>query len=378
MRCDAMRWDCDWDCDCDWDQRNTPSPAHLKAFLTTIDGQTNAIMAGAPNSVQEELHGLFGQIGWDSMKHQPQVDDAGNKHAPPSVPALIQWLGKMIKYAKGKEHDRKLRQLENTDPTKEELSSLSEACDRLWSLDANRLEPNKDYFLDIQKGKSSYQHGDMATRPLFRKVNDECLQKPTFQRFYALLDNYERSIGQAERVTRQEKQENRDFIDAILETGPMQYLLKYLEAKGKITGGEAQLKTKLFKLWFELYSRGRGNPPDSSGFEHVFVGEERDGKILGMHNWLAILCEERRGNLDYKGYIKPRRRGRNTFKHGLEEEQVLTIQFELEGDLKPVGTSIIGCSPEFEMALYTLCFLCGEEENSVECGPYWLNIKCYR
>ena len=85
------------------------------------------------------------------------MDEEGNKHAPPSVPALIQWLRKVIKYAKEKEHARKLRQMENTDPTKKELESLSDACDRLWSLDSNRLEPNKDYIIDIQKGKSSYQ-----------------------------------------------------------------------------------------------------------------------------------------------------------------------------------------------------------------------------
>jgi poly(U)-specific endoribonuclease len=49
---------------------------------------------------------------------------------------------------------------------------------------------------------------------------------------------------------------------------------------------------------------------------------------------------------------------------------------------KFVGTMFIGVSPEFEMALYTMCFLCGEDENSIELDTgldvYQLVIKCYK
>ena len=34
--------------------------------------------------------------------------------------------------------------------------------------------------------------------------------------------------------------------------------------------------------WFKLYRREARN--DSSGFEHVFVGECRDGKVIGIIN----------------------------------------------------------------------------------------------
>lgn len=43
--------------------------------------------------------------------------------------------------------------------------------------------------------------------------------------------------------------------------------------------------------------------PDSSGFEHVFVGETKSGKeIVGFHNWIQFYLQEKSGNLDYKGY----------------------------------------------------------------------------
>lgn len=60
------------------------------------------------------------------------------------------------------------------------------------------------------------------------------------------------------------------------------------------------------------------------------------------------------------------------------ETQLLTIQFEWNGVLKSVSSSLIGVSPEFEVAIYTLCFFVGGEENHVEIGPYPVNIKCYR
>lgn len=42
---------------------------------------------------------------------------------------------------------------------------------------------------------------------------------------------------------------------------------------------------------------------DSSGFEHVFVGETKFGReIMGLHNWVQIYLQEKQELLDYKGY----------------------------------------------------------------------------
>ena len=64
-----------------------------------------------------------------------------------------------------------------------------------------------------------------------------------------------------------------------------------------------------------------------------------------------------------------------------EEEsknQLLTIQFNWKGDVKPIGSSFIGTSPEFEMALYTVCFLAGNgEEVHVELDDYDVIIKTH-
>ena len=41
-------------------------------------------------------------------------------------------------------------------------------------------------------------------------------------------------------------------------------------------------------------------------FEHIFVGESKQGNIQGLHNWLQFYNLEQQGSLDYRGYIFPR------------------------------------------------------------------------
>ena len=37
-----------------------------------------------------------------------------------------------------------------TDPSDEELANVSLACEHLWTLDGNRMTPDKDYALNLQ------------------------------------------------------------------------------------------------------------------------------------------------------------------------------------------------------------------------------------
>ncbi|PUZ48254.1 hypothetical protein GQ55_7G230700 [Panicum hallii var. hallii] len=266
----------------------------------------------------------------------------------------------------------------NVESTREELNSLSKACSRLWELDMNRLVPGKDYRIDCGEGKKVYQKGDMASESLFSWLGDDVLRKPTYSRFCALLDNYNPHQGYKEVVTQQDKHEEVAFIEEIARTAPIKYLHRYLVQKGEVSQDYEDFKRMLASLWFDLYGRG-GNSNCSSAFEHVFVGEikgrgQGENEVSGFHNWIQFYLEEAKGNVDYQGYIFPRRRGESPD----SETQLLTVQFEWHGVLKSVSSTLIGVSPEFEVALYTLCFFVGGEDNRVDIGPYTVNIKCYR
>ncbi|CAN1259264.1 Poly(U)-specific endoribonuclease-A [Linum perenne] len=261
-------------------------------------------------------------------------------------------------------------------PSQQELSDLSCACNKLWELDVNRLIPEKDYQIDCGEGKKVYQKDDMAEGSLFCWLSEDVFRKPTYSRFCSLLDNYNPNEGSKEVVTSEEKQEQAAFLEEISRTAPIKYLHNYLAAKGIVSGNRQDFMRTMSSLWFDLYNRG-GTYGSSSAFEHVFVGEIKqrgEQEVSGFHNWLQFYLEEAKGNVDYQGYIFPRRRGQIPD----SESQLLTIQFEWNGVLKSVSSTMIGVSPEFEIALYTLCFYAGGEENHVELGPYSVNIKCYR
>ena len=121
-------------------------------------------------------------------------------------------------------------------------------------------------------------------------------------------------------------------------------------------------------MWFKMYKRERGiRAGDSSGFEHVFVGETRKDEVIGFHNWIHFYLEEKRGNIDYMGFMASDR-----------NPNFLTVQFAWNKDVKPKGSMFVGVSPEFEISLYTVCYLMGHDSYIVELNGEPVMIKAYK
>ncbi|NWX48329.1 ENDOU endoribonuclease, partial [Steatornis caripensis] len=230
--------------------------------------------------------------------------------------------------------------------TDDDLLHVSE---QLYKADHNKARPS-DVAINPQYRASPGETGDEEDRspqPLYKYVNEGLFSKPTYASFIKLLDNYERATGREEDVTAEELREQDNFLKEVMKTELMKKLFAFLHKKNRY-GSEQEFVADLKEMWFGLYSRGNGEQ-DSSGFEHVFSGEVKKGKVSGFHNWIRFYLLEKRGAVNY-------------FSHNFDGPwdtypDVLGLQFSWDGFYKEVGAAFIGCSPEFEFGLYTLCFI---------------------
>jgi poly(U)-specific endoribonuclease len=319
--------------------------------------QLTKLTLQAPVRVKKIVSGAFSSAGWDAPRGAAVLRTITLEKLATCLQTVTMQLSNY--------------NLTPPEPSAAELQNISLAAQRLWELDHNRLEPGTDFVLDLQGEKSPSDHRDLATRPLFKWVDPNHLERPTFKAFLSLLDNYVADEGVSEKVTKEEREENDAFLNLCLDTAVMQYAHKFLAQHKKVPTTREGFLAALNNAWFGLYRRK--TPNDSSGFEHVFLGEREGEKVAGLHCWLQLRSEELAKRLKYKGRIRPRRR----IPRGFPAEQFISIQFEWMGQEKFISSSLVGTSPEFEMALYSLCWFSGAEESTVFLGPHKVCIKTF-
>jgi len=212
-------------------------------------------------------------------------------------------------------------------PTTDEIRAISES---IWNADNNRINGN-----DVQYNVNGPR--------LFTYVN-EARFTGTYARFIALLDNYIPETGIAETCNTACVNERNAFLDAILSTQPMILLHNWLFGKGLAAQTVAAFKEQLRQYFFYAYTRS-GGPLDSSGFEHVFVGEIQNRAVSGFHNWVHTYFSEKSGAFRYTSH------------QGTCPNEVIKFNFTYLTYNKPVSSMFIRTSPEVEVALYTLCLL---------------------
>lgn len=162
------------------------------------------------------------------------------------------------------------------------------------------------------------------------------------------------------------------FLDWVMDSDVMVNAYNFLFDNGVFTGDMAAFRAKIEELWFVPYDRD-GTSADvkgSSGFEHVFIGELKEGEISGFHNWLHWYYEEAAGNINYLGWLDNVEF--TTYGSGI------TNVFEWFGQNKCIGGNFIGTSPEIELAVYTVCFLTrGNGDCYLEWEGVSFSIKTY-
>ncbi|XP_049737475.1 uridylate-specific endoribonuclease isoform X1 [Elephas maximus indicus] len=251
--------------------------------------------------------------------------------------------------------------------TKEELRSISE---KIYKADTNKAQ-KADIVLNSQKRiprSETRDQVDCCPEPLFTYVNEKLFSKPTYAAFINLLNNYQRATGHGEHFSAQQLAEQDAFLREIMKTAVMKELYGFLHHQNRYSS-EQEFVNDLKNMWFGLYSRGN-EEGDSSGFEHVFSGEVKKGKVTGFHNWIRFYLQEKEGLVDYYSHIYD----------GPWDSypDVLAMQFDWDGYYKEVGSAFIGSSPEFEFALYSLCFIARPGKVcQLSLGGYPLAIQTY-
>uniref|UniRef100_A0A0N5AYH5 Endoribonuclease n=1 Tax=Syphacia muris TaxID=451379 RepID=A0A0N5AYH5_9BILA len=225
-------------------------------------------------------------------------------------------------------------------------AELSDLVNKLRIDDVNKARKGQ-VTVDYQRFASFKPEDDNAKNKFFKYVDPQLLKKPTYQKFIALNDNYERDTGIRENDTPQEKKEVSEFLDAVTATKVWNSLYNFLHRnKHPYATNKKNLYKWVQQLWFTKYSR-KGGVPDTSGFEHVFIGEIKNNEIFGLHNWLRfyLLENDPKEDFNYRGFVIKR------------FNVMAALRYSWKKEFKRTGSFLIGTSPEFDLALYTLCFL---------------------
>lgn len=145
---------------------------------------------------------------------------------------------------------------------------------------------------------------DNAPQKLLIINENPVYRVPTISKLKALFNNYNMNAKIGEKFTPIEQKEVNDFVDAVLATPAMNYAMAFLQGMGKVSSNPRERRNYFKSMWFDTYARDkRSDGKGSSGFEHVFLTELKRGKLIGLHNWVYFYEAEKKGQLDYKGYM---------------------------------------------------------------------------
>jgi len=265
---------------------------------------------------------------------------------------------------------RRTKQSQKTSEYGGTSTQFNDIVNRLWKLDKNRLTIGTDLRVAAQGNAPWYSSWrDYASQPYIAYVRSSALNKPTFKAFVSLLDNYISEVNTKEQVTNGDKSEESVFLNTIMSTAVMKEAQKYLVKMKKSSSSSTTFKSQLYDLWFRPYYRSGANRiVDSSGFEHVFVGETNSGqkKVLGFHSWLQFYSQEKKNKLNYLGYLKKEK-----------NPNLVMSKFVWNNKMKQIGSFFLGTSPEFDMAIYTVAYLMQFNNLVVNLAGTNIKITCY-
>lgn len=104
-----------------------------------------------------------------------------------------------------------------------------------------------------------------------------------------VLDQTKQEVNTIEDL-KVEEQEIQSFIEYVYKTPPMQKARDYYSEQTGKKVTDDEWWAIIERVWFAQFDSG--NNKDLSGFEHVIVGEQKQGKVQGYHFWYKYYLDE--------------------------------------------------------------------------------------
>ncbi|WKY15600.1 hypothetical protein Q1695_000798 [Nippostrongylus brasiliensis] len=223
---------------------------------------------------------------------------------------------------------------------------VTAALNNLVTLDA-RLDGDTTINYQNMASHKDFSH-DNAPDPLYTAVSASSLTGATYKAYDNLIVFYQHAdVDVEETVTSTWQDSISAFLDAVMNTKVVQSAQTFLVQQGLASADPAKFKDLLNSLWFTTYARNKAL--GSSGFESVFSGEVQGTNVIRFNNWLRYYEQEKAGLSNYHGWF--------TREKGVQ----LSLQFEWNNFQALETNMLLNTSPEFEIAVYTICALSGGE-----------------
>lgn len=143
--------------------------------------------------------------------------------------------------------------------------------------------------VDEPEGDAERQAG--RDHILIREVHIPARKQASYERVKGLFNNYELDQTKEERIAPEEEIEVQEFIEDIYKSPPVRVAREYVEERTEEPMNDDIWWNIIQRVWFEQFDDGVNQ--DLTGFEHVIVGEQKQGKVQGYHFWYKYFFDEK-------------------------------------------------------------------------------------
>jgi len=256
--------------------------------------------------------------------------------------------------------------------------------------DAGAQLPDEGYVIVDEK----IQH--LGNSDLIIAVNIPDAKQDSYKLIERLFNNYTLDQTKPEHNFPEEEQEVSDYLDLVQDCPPMKVAREYVNAQiaTQASSGAiqplsvAEWRAIIRRAWFEQFDLGHNL--NLSGFEHVFVGEQKQGTVQGYHFWYKYFLDEHFRVPAAANNNQPEQDLLKVLQQSLNQSiDVVTLKFqyrafdfdakEFRPLTKPLGGFFVGPSAAGLMAMGLVRFLPNAlSPKQADIHGYHYNLQMFR